>query len=344
LWRAAGKIFAESPLTGSGAGSYNVRFESHRPERFVDEPQWAHNEYLNTLSDYGLFGAGLLIGAVALVIREHRRSANQSREELPLGVDSHFVRQGLAIGALAFALQAFVDFHLKIPALAMAVAVVGALSLGRPAVNSTVPSSRAGRVGWFALAVLVAVALVPTIRFYRAEALRYRARQSMDWLAARPAGEISNGLPRVKSDLRRAVALAPGHAGAWSDLAFALELQAFADPPQTPALAVPAMNAARRATELSNVVPEFWIRLGVALDMRARAAEAAEAFEKAVKLAPRNARAWYYYASHLSHATDQREAALRAIATSLSLDPGNRAAEALYLKLNERSPGAPFIP
>ena len=107
------------------------------------------------------------------------------------------------------------------------------------------------------------------------------------------------------------------------------------------ALAAPAIAAAETATRLAEAVPEFWIRLGVALDMQSRRTEAAAAFEKAVKLAPRNSNAWYYYANHLSFATDRREAALRAIATCSSLDPGNRAAEALQAKINERLTGAP---
>jgi cytochrome c-type biogenesis protein CcmH/NrfG len=344
LWRAAVGIFSERPIVGGGAGSYNVRFEAHRPEGFVDDPQWAHNEYLNTLSDYGLIGLVLLAGAVGLMIAQSRRRSDESRELDHDWIDSRFVRSGFAIGALAFGLQAFVDFHLKIPALAMTLAVVGAMVPRPPASSSERSASRLVRVGWVIAAGGVALALFPVTSLYRAEAMRYGARQRMDAVASRSGAEITAAISRVESDLQRAVGLAPYHAGAWSDLAFALELRAFADPAQTSQLATPAADAARHAVALADQVPEIWIRLGVALDMQGRRPDAAAAFEKAVKLAPKNSRAWYYYANHLSFATDQRDAALRAIATSLSLDPGNRAAEALHVKLNERSPGAFFIP
>jgi O-antigen ligase len=341
LWRAAVKIFAEHPVVGGGAGSYNVRFERHRPKGFVDEPQWAHNEYLNTLADYGAIGLGLLLGAVIFMIAARRTTNNSSGGDAH-GMESRNVRHGFAIGALAFALQMLVDFHLKIPALAMSLAVVGALALGPSGESAPRPAAR--RLRWWVAAILVLVALIPVGRFYRGEALRYGARQAIDSVAGGPIARLEEMLPRAEADLRRAVALAPNHAASWADLAFALELRAFANPAETANVADFARVAADRAVALSEVVPEFWIRLGVALDLLSRRSDAAQAFEKAVKLAPRSAYAWYYYAHHLSFATDTRDAALRAIATSLSLDPANRAAEALQLKLNERSPGVPFNP
>jgi tetratricopeptide (TPR) repeat protein len=177
------------------------------------------------------------------------------------------------------------------------------------------------------------IALLPMARFYRAEALRYRARQDLDRYTTTRTGDSATLFRQAEIDLRSATALAPSHAGAWADLAYALELRAFAEPGRTAELAQPAFSAASRATELARVVPEFWIRLGVALDMQARRSEAEKAFQNAVRLAPRNSQAWYYYAYHLSLATEQREAALRAIANCLSLDPGNAAAEALRVKL-----------
>jgi tetratricopeptide (TPR) repeat protein len=261
--------------------------------------------------------------------------------------DSNAVRRGLSIGLLAFALQLLVDFHLKIPALAMAFAVVAALALGRPVPPPIhLQADRSGRVrtGWIVAGTFVVVSLFPLARFCRAEALRYDARQSLDAYTVSRAGDSLPMLDRAERDLSRATSLAPQHAAAWADFAFALELRAFAEPVRAVALAEPAFSAARRATELSPVVPEFWIRLGVAFDMQAQAALAEEAFGTAVRLAPQNSDAWYYYAYHLSLDTKTRESALRAIANSLSLDPGNAAAEALYVKLNGRSSGALFIP
>jgi O-antigen ligase len=67
MWRGAWQLFQENPVFGSGAGSYNVAFERHRPEHYQLDSQWAHNDYLNTLSDYGIVGFGLFFGGAALV-------------------------------------------------------------------------------------------------------------------------------------------------------------------------------------------------------------------------------------------------------------------------------------
>jgi tetratricopeptide (TPR) repeat protein len=240
-----------------------------------------------------------------------------------------------------------VDFHLRIPALAMTLAVVAALALGPPEKDPAGPtpgSSRFARAGWLLAALTVTLAWLPILRFYRAEALRYRARETGNReVVARPA-DLSARLQRAEADLRRATSLAPRHAAAWSDLAHVLQLQAWADPAQVARVARPAVAAAQHATEIAPLVPEFWMRLGVGLDLQGRRAEAEQAFARALQLAPRSSNAWYYYAYHLSFDTDGREAALRAIATCLSLDPGNAAAEALRVTLNERPSGAPFIP
>src|SRR6185436_2744644 len=68
MWHAAWELFRSKPAWGTGAGSYNILFEQHRPERFIDETQWPHNDYLNTLSDYGLVGFTLFFGAVIMIV------------------------------------------------------------------------------------------------------------------------------------------------------------------------------------------------------------------------------------------------------------------------------------
>jgi hypothetical protein len=347
LWRAAWEIFRANPLAGGGAGSFNVRFEQHRPAGFRDEPQWVHNDALNTLSEYGALGLVLLLGTI-VVIATRQRSMDPVPASDPLPwLESGATRHALGIGLVAFGLQTLVDFHLKIPALAMTGALLAALAMGAPESGTTATASSLGRwnrIRWLLAAVVVVTALFPILRFYRAEALRYRARQTIDVLLTRRPADVSARLQAVELTLQRATSLAPRHAGAWAELAHVVALRAWAAPALGAALAAPAVAAARRATELAPIVPEFWMRLGVALDLAARPDEARGAFEKATRLAPHSSNAWYYYAYHLSHDTEQREPALRAIATCLSLDPGNAAAEALRVKLTERRSGAPFNP
>lgn len=340
LWRAAWELFRAHPILGSGAGSYNILFEQHRPKDFVDEPQWAHNEYLNTLSDYGAVGLVLFLGGGIVVVLRHRRRVQPPEAAAEDGFQSRVVASAMEVGIAAFALQLVVDFNLRIPALAMACAMMSALVLSRD--RPVEESPRSGRstrwpraTAWLA-AALVLAAMIPVSRIYRAEALRARARQAMESaVATSGGGEIAPFLT-AESDLRRSLALHAGNGDAWADLAFALELEGIATPARMPELGIGAEAAARRALERSATVPEFWIRRGVALDMQGNFPDAGAAFARALELAPANANAWYYYAYHLSLDTKGREEALRAIAKCLSLDAGNRAAEALKVKLNGR--------
>ena len=80
LWRAAWNLWLEKPVAGTGAGSFNVAFERHRPARFLDEPQWAHNDYLNTLSDYGVIGFALFFGAIGAIAWRAVRGASATRK------------------------------------------------------------------------------------------------------------------------------------------------------------------------------------------------------------------------------------------------------------------------
>lgn len=339
LWRAAGKLFAENPATGTGAGSFNTAFERHRPARFLDEPQWAHNDYLNTLSDYGAIGFVLFFGvAVVIAVRAVHRATEPKREGNVWFVASE-VRAALGIGLLAFALQLFVDFHFKIPALALAFAVCAALALppGKNPVARVPAPGRSEKKGrWLVAALAVACATWPGATLLRAEGLRYSARQFLDRVATVAASEQPVALARAVADLRQATTLASAHGGAWGDLSFALQLQARGAPARARDLAKSAEHAARRALACSVAVPEFWLWLGVALDMQGRWPEAQTAFERALQLAPNRVQAWYYLGYHLALDARQTEAAREALGTCLSLDPGNQAAEALLRRLNER--------
>ena len=342
MWRGAWQLFEANPVWGSGAGSYNVLFEKHRPTHFQMDAQWAHNDYLNTLSDYGVVGFGLFFGAAAVMaglgFRRVRREGWGPVEGMfapPL------VWRGVALGLAAFGLQLFVDFHLKIPALAMALAVVAALLAERIQPSSVrVQEDRVcyGQRTVSAALVLVIIAgawgfVVP---HYRAEALRYPARQAIDKLAALPAEAYRDNLPGPTARLAWALTIDPTNAQAWADASYATSLWAHVEPDRTVELGREAELQANRALALTVVVPEFWLRHSVALDMQHRWMEAGGSSIKAMDLAPNHALVWYYYAYHLSLDPTGIPQARAAVAISLRLDPANGPAQLLRQQLAAR--------
>jgi hypothetical protein len=335
VWRAAWQLWQDSPVLGTGAGSYNVLFERYRPERFWDEPQWAHNDYLNTLSDYGAVGFGLFFGGVVIVVAGVARRGRKEQDD-----EGVIPRSGFGVGLLAFALALSVDFHLKLPALAMLVAWCGAESVGRvwSGGERELPKRRRflGRgvalVASIGLFCLAGLRIVPMAR---AEGWRGEARRQIDRLALRPQPATSElaVLTKAQRDLRRAVELDGLNAQAWSDVSYAAALIARLVPDRSAELGAEAEAAARRALAGSAVVPEFWWRLGVGLDLQGRWIDGGATTARSVVLAPNLPQAWYYTAFHFSLRSETRELALTAIATCLRLDPWFRGAEVLREKL-----------
>jgi O-antigen ligase len=329
MWKGAWELFREHPATGSGAGSYNILFEKHRPAGFRDEPQWAHNDYLNTLSDYGLVGAALLTGGFLWAVARALRSGQWRDPRI----------RAIAIGIFAFGVSLVIDFHLKIPALAMILAVALADCLRSP--DRTTPLSAGSpfvRIFSGGAAVPVGfVALLIVAPHYRAEAERYGPRREIDWLAGTDpdSPESRRVVERGLAAFDRALAANPANAQAWSDRSYALALRAHYEPGETRALGLEAEEAARRALALSSVAPEFWWRLGVALDMQGRWADAGSAFTQAVALAPHSTLAWYHQAYHFSLKPATRALARTAAATCLQLDPGHHPASELLRALDQ---------
>ena len=353
LWRVGWQLFREHPVVGTGAGSYNVFFEQHRPEGFAIEPQWAHNDYLNTLSDYGSVGFLLFFGTWGVIAWRCARGARSPTKTTDDPMESRAFAGALVAGMAAFALQLFVDFHFKIPALAMAFAIVGAIVVQQfwPVLEAPRP------LGWspervFAIAGLVGCAAAVVffvVPHFRAEALRYRAHRAIDQVALHQPDTAGyrSALPGVRADLGHAVTIDPTNAQAWADIAFALSLVPHAEPQRAgdrawlDGLGREAEIAANRALALTSVVGEFWIRRGVARDMQAgRWLEGGNDFTHATSLTPTKSLAWYYYAFHLSLNPNERGMADAMLDFCLRLDPANPEGLALrqHLAISRKAP------
>lgn len=348
LWRAAWHMVREHPLTGTGGGSFDTEFERFRPAGFLNRPQWAHNDYLNTLSDYGTLGFVLFFGAAGLVIWRCARPRHRTDGSEPAlaaaaygpGADAGdpladpFVRQAQAIGLLAFALQLFVDFHFKVPALAMSFATVAALAVQRawpvPGDADTSVSRASGVRGlgrWAAPVALACAAavLAAAIPAYRGEALRQAGREAIDSLIGVPVASprFSRRIAHARALLDRAVALAPGNAQAWSDRAYAAAEAARADPSRARLLGAAAEADAGRAIMLAPLCAEYWIRRGVGRDLQAHWTTAGADFARAIALSPHASLPWFHYAYHLALRPSGRALAAAMLAVCLRLDPKN---------------------
>lgn len=371
LWRASLRLAAGAPVFGAGAGSFNVLFERERPEGFRDEPQWAHNDFLNTLGDHGAAGFLLFFGAAGAVtwrlLRARRGEAGGGggRPFFHAGCEAWReawqapeITRAIGVGLLALGLACLVDFHLKIPAVAMLAAVLAAegwrrvegaapapaagaagAAEGAPAAGGEPESARvnrARRAGCALAAVVIVWAVAGAVRpLYHEEAARREGRALLDSLARPGVSEEEQRavLERAEGLLFGLSPGLPGNPQACADIAYASALWSRLEPDRARVHGGAAELAARAALAGSDAVHEFWIRLGVALDVQGRRAEAGGAFARALELAPASALAWYHQAYHMALDPSENSRAAAAVETCLRLDPGHESAKVLLAHL-----------
>lgn len=337
VWSTGVRIWMDHPWLGTGAGSFDVVFDQCRPPLYPDRPVWTHNDYLNTLCDYGLIGfllwggAGLgLMGLGWTSIRRSQRSGTAAGNLFGLAK----WRLGLWLGLLAFVLHLFVDFHTKIPALAYASAILMALVLREEAtLGWTMPRPAAWATGGVLTAVALSLTATIALPLYRAEALRFEARRSLDRAVARPEGDRGTvaGLARIQ--LAESVRIDLTNGQAWADLSYATLWHGAATARDRAWTGHAAELAADRAIELCPINAEFWLRKGAALSWQGGRSDAEDCFLQATRIAPKSAGGWYTYARYLKVLPGRKGDALAAVETCLGLDPYYDGAESLRQQL-----------
>lgn len=327
MWHIANELWQERPWTGNGGGSYGALLEKHRPEGLWETPEHAHNDYLNTLSDYGIVGGLLSFGFVFASIVWGVRIQRGVR--IGLVEEAMWIR-AIPWGLMVMGLTIVIDYHLQSSAVLLVVAAVGGLWLG--SLSSAKPSQPSiftfnKRTGILAMSLFVlgGAGLASwrwVVPVYASESLRFQARERIDDLDGEviPA-RVHREAAVAQIALSRATELNSKSDRAWADLSYAISLQGYKNPAASFALGEQAEVAARLALAGSETVAEYWIRLGVALDLQGRWGEAGLAFGRAIRLAPRQPVVWYYQGFHLSLKPMMHEMAKAALATCLRLDP-----------------------
>lgn len=131
LWRPALRLWEEDKWLGIGPGHFDYRFRSVRPQDVQLRPDRAHNDYLNTLVDWGIIGlalVGLAVGLVAAGVLKTWRYVGGTAADLGQRRSNRFAFVlGASFGLVALAVHSLVDFNMQIPANAILAVTLMAL-------------------------------------------------------------------------------------------------------------------------------------------------------------------------------------------------------------------------
>jgi O-antigen ligase len=130
LWDAALRQFQRAPAFGTGSRTYLYYGRKFRAPEVQTDPVFAHNDYLQTLAEYGVVGIALFLAFIALHLRHgwarwSRIVERTARYRLsPADKNSLALQLGCFAALAAVLMHSVMDFNLHIPANALVVAML----------------------------------------------------------------------------------------------------------------------------------------------------------------------------------------------------------------------------
>jgi len=194
------RLFAESPVVGTGPGTWVIQRVAETKAGEIDEYiPFAHNLYAQTLAELGLAGAAaglVLIGTIAVLLVRAMRSHDGRQRQWAVVT---------ALGIVYFAAHQTLDFYSNSPAVlflfALPLACLDATSEQSARAAERPPERGRGRVGYLLAAGVVAISIaglaLQEIPALRMQALVERANAG-DWAGLEaPAREAAAEDPRI---------------------------------------------------------------------------------------------------------------------------------------------------
>ncbi|MBG88195.1 MAG: hypothetical protein CMO80_15010 [Verrucomicrobiales bacterium] len=131
IWQSAAGLWEDNPWIGAGPGQFQHQFRSHRPEKLQMHPARVHNDYLNTLADWGAIGLAIVLGAwvgFGFVCHRAWRHIRRDKDDLAAKTSDRMAfLLGVSTGMIALAVHSLVDFNFHIPANASIAIALAAL-------------------------------------------------------------------------------------------------------------------------------------------------------------------------------------------------------------------------
>jgi len=282
LWKAAAAVWQEEKLLGVGPGHFDHRFPAHRPKQLQSRPVRVHNDYLNTLVDWGLAGmmlAGLMLGTMISGIIKSWKYSQRTSSDLSAKTSNRaaFVL-GSTAGLGSIALHSFVDFNLHIPSNAMLAATLAGLL----AAYIRFATERY----WVAVRMPVRLALTVAVCGASGLLVQQAIQQAREhaWLKASQSAE---SFRKQVEGLRKALEVEPTNFETAGLLGEIHRRRAMESSRATRKIELKEAAAwLRQAIALNRYDAYSHARLGMALDELGQADKAGEYFAEAEKLDP----------------------------------------------------------
>ena len=287
-WQAAKELYAQQPVWGVGPGHYDVEFSSVRPFQVQQRPEYAHNDYLNTLCEWGSVGMGIIsifCGLLAWqVVQAWQAFGRSSTESVLKKSDRRAFILGAAAGLLALMLHCIVDFNMQIPGDAITAITLMAIIAAHARFVSERYWKNPEVFGKICLTILAAAAVV-----YLVAAGIHKGRETY-WLRQAQNEKIS--WPREEFCLKNAHEIAPDNAETDYLLGEGLRLVSRDGASDYVDTAKEAIRWFSAGMTINRFDPRFPLRIGMCLDWIDHANDATQYFDIAERLDPNN----YYIA------------------------------------------------
>jgi O-antigen ligase len=282
LWRSAVDMWQQHVLWGVGPAHFDYRFREFRPQSLQGRPNRVHNDYLNTLTDWGVAGFALVASAWALlawgVVRTWRFVLRSERDLGSKRSNKFAFVLGASAGLVAILIHSIVDFNMHIPANAIVVVTLMALLSGH--------LRFATEQYWFTArlwAKLLASAVLAAGLVYLGYQEIHRARELV-WL--RRAEQKSNSAPEQAAALENAFAIEPKNFETAYAIGQVYQSQSWAGAGEYREQAEKAMRWFERGWKLNPFDPYNYLHYGMCLDWTGRRTESWPYYEKAVERDP----------------------------------------------------------
>ena len=295
VWQPAIEMWRDNFWWGVGPAHFDYRFPAYRPAEVQMRPQRAHNDYLNTLADWGVVGAGLVASAWLLLFWGILRNWKYVR-----GARDDFARKkssklafliGASVGLLAILMHCVVDFQMHAPANAILAVTWMALLSSQWRFATERFWFRAGLV----LKCLASAVLLAGMIYLGREGVRGARECRWLWRAqklALPPAPNNFTYARIGA-LKNAFAAEPMNPATVYEIGECYRLKSWDGGDDFAALAKQALEWYRRGMKLNPYNPDNWVRAGMCLDWMNSGQDSAKEdsspyYQQAIRLDPNN--------------------------------------------------------